>query len=151
MKKQKFLVKTDKDGFFGDEKTFEQSDGSYRGYITPNNKYGLAWKAPNDELGYGPVFEFEDDGFDTPEELNDFMEFSYGNRPVKNLDELIKFNKFANIEQVPLEASNLLYILNQAIQYPDDFEEELSTFDEETLNNPIVQDIIKKFNSKKVR
>jgi hypothetical protein len=142
--------------YFGEEKTYPNMDGSYRGMLGSDGKYRVAWKPPVENLAegqnaeYGSHIQFENDGFDNQQDVYDFLDWQYGDRPATNLDELEKFDKFMDLEQIgDQEKMNLAYLLNVAKNYPDQLQDELGSMSGELLKNPIVQQIIKKYSRKK--
>lgn len=150
-------IKVDpKETYFGPTKTYDSSEGMYRGYRLPSGKYGVAWAEPKgfenigsqENIGpnFGPHIDFENDGFDTPEEVYDFLESNYGNRPISSLKELESFGRFTNPEFTANDDNlTLLYLHNLAMNYPDELVQELSSYDEKTLNNPIVKELLAKY------
>lgn len=143
----------DEEGYYGEEKSYDTADGTFRGLKYPSGKYAVAWKAPegSDDLGdYGPQWTFENDGFDNPQDVYDFMDWQWGNTPTKDLEQLEKFDKFMDLEQITdQEKQNILSIYNTAVNYPEELQDELGSMSGELLNNPIVQQIIKKYSRKK--
>lgn len=141
--------------YFGDEKTYPSMDGSYRGVLGSDGKYRVAWKPPMENLSegqdaeYGVHIDFENDGFDNQQDIYDYLDTAYGDRPFANLDELERFNKFLNPEQIGDQNKlNLAYLMNVATNYPDELQNELSSSSSELLNNPIVQELIAKYGKK---
>lgn len=142
--------------YFGEEKTYPNMDGTYRGMLSSDGKYRVAWKPPVEHLDegqqgeYGPHVFFENGGFDKQQDVYDFLDWQYGNRPTSNLDELEKYEPFMDLENLgDQDKMDLAYLLSNAKNYPESFQDELGSISSKLLKNPIVQQMIKKYSRKK--
>ncbi len=130
--------------------------GSWKPLDMGNGTWGAGWREPDndDEEGYGIIMPFDDvgKGYEKPEDVWDFLEASFGERPIESLDQLEKYYPYYQSElnfQDDMTTQDLFGLLDLAKNNPNQFQDELGSASQELLNNPLVQQIIKKYSGKK--